>query len=416
MSLPRANLTASAVVLCFLVLMGCSREATESTADSVSEPPSTQTSGTDNSGATSEPSKIEVGDPAPEIRVAKWLKGEAIDAFEMGTIYVVEFWATWCGPCRDSMPHLSDLQARYSDIKFIGVTDEDDATVKDFLEKPFAEDSDKTWDDVVTYSLVQDDNDVMQQRFMWASGQQGIPTAFIVGPDGILEWIGHPLEIDRPLEALIAGTWDRVAERRAEEAKMELVTQLRQAQESAEWDTALEIIEDLATILPSENRSGLASLRFNLLLEAKRVDEAYQVLDTVTEENGQDANFLNGLAWGIATKVPAEYRDLDRALILAKKAATLTNDEHAPTLDTVARVLFERGELKEAVWWQQKAMEQAGDTAESYEVTLREYEDQLDELNRRIARDVKNDTDQSDSAGGDGDFEPDDPTTPAASD
>src|SRR5687767_13027650 len=79
---------------------------------------------------------IELGDPAPELQIAKWVKGEPVKEFEKGKVYVVEFWATWCGPCRTSIPHLTEMQKKYEDkVVFIGVSDEDAETVAPFVDK-----------------------------------------------------------------------------------------------------------------------------------------------------------------------------------------------------------------------------------------------------------------------------------------
>src|SRR5262245_25058443 len=62
-----------------------------------------------------EPPSLQVGDPAPTLKVTRWLQGDPVMKFEPGKVYVVEFWATWCGACIRQMPHVADLQARYKD-------------------------------------------------------------------------------------------------------------------------------------------------------------------------------------------------------------------------------------------------------------------------------------------------------------
>ena len=152
---------------------------------------------------------LNVGDSAPKLAVKSFVKGESISEFEPGKNYVVEFWATWCGPCRTSIPHLTDLQKKNSDVTFIGVSvwEQDQAKVKPFVEE---------MGDKMAYRVAVDavgDNEkgsdgAMAKTWMTAAGQNGIPTAFIVNKEGKIAWIGHPMSMDEPLAKITSGSWD----------------------------------------------------------------------------------------------------------------------------------------------------------------------------------------------------------------
>ena len=80
--------------------------------------------------------KLEVGHAAPGLDIEEWVKGSET-SITNGSVYVVEFWATWCAPCRKAIPHLTKLQDYYGDdeLKVIGVSTEELDTVKTFVKR-----------------------------------------------------------------------------------------------------------------------------------------------------------------------------------------------------------------------------------------------------------------------------------------
>jgi thiol-disulfide isomerase/thioredoxin len=59
------------------------------------------------------PEGVKIGDAPPAITVDEWIKGPPVTSFASGTVYLVEFWATWCGPCVKNIPHLTNLQREF---------------------------------------------------------------------------------------------------------------------------------------------------------------------------------------------------------------------------------------------------------------------------------------------------------------
>lgn len=149
-----------------------------------------------------------IGDKAKPLNISGWVKGATaeapVDVTDGKNVYVVEFWATWCGPCRTSIPHLTELQKKYKDkgVVFVGVSNETMEKVQ-----PFVEEQGEKMD----YIVALDKENLPNKDYMRAYGQNGIPCAFIINKKGQIVWAGHPMTMDKPLEEIVAGTYDLAA-------------------------------------------------------------------------------------------------------------------------------------------------------------------------------------------------------------
>lgn len=140
-----------------------------------------------------------IGEPAPALNIAEWVKGEPLpeDVSEREGVTVVEFWATWCPPCRESIPHLSQLQDKYAErgVAFVGISAESLGKVR-----PFVEDMGEK----MNYRVAVDQSRKTSNAYMGAFGVRGIPHAFVIGEKGHILWHGHPMaELELVLEQVM---------------------------------------------------------------------------------------------------------------------------------------------------------------------------------------------------------------------
>ncbi|MEQ9408471.1 MAG: redoxin domain-containing protein [Fuerstiella sp.] len=337
--------------------------------DSDTEAPETEASEKE----AGEEQVLKIGSPAPPIHAANFVKGEAVSEFTKDQVYVVEFWATWCGPCIQSMPHMAGLQTEYGDkVTFIGVSNEDESTVRNFLQKEQSEG--KTWDDVITYRMALDNEEgQINQNYMRAAKQRGIPTAFIVGADSRIEWIGHPMTMDEPLQQIVDGSYDREAAVKAFEAQRQaeaVQMKVRQFFNSGEFDKAVAAIDEALELTPDS--ASLLLMKAQALGAAGKNDESAKAFDAAVDKTWEDSRMLNAIAWQLATAIPDA--DMAVALKAALRASELTKNEDGSIMDTVARVYYEQGNFKEALAWQQKAVAALPDNAE-LKASLARYEE-----------------------------------------
>jgi thiol-disulfide isomerase/thioredoxin len=305
--------------------------------------------------AAAQPKTLSVGDKAPVLTVKEFVKGEPITGFEKGKVYVVEFWATWCGPCIASMPHLSEIQKEYKDkgVTVVGVTSEDRRNTLDKVKKMVADKG-----DTMGYTVAWDDGRKTYEAFMNAAQQNGIPTSFIVNRDGQIAYIGHPVRMDKTLEAVIAGKHDIKAaaasytKAKENEGKIEAAQQkIGEAIQAGDKAAAMKGFDEWEALAP-DDKEDIAGARFSVLMgQFKDTEGALAIAKANAAGAWKDnAQLQNKIAWTIVDpNGGVEKKDLALAEQCAKRAAELTKNKDAAILDTLARVHFVKGEVDKAI-------------------------------------------------------------------
>lgn len=118
-------------------------------------------------------SKLKVGDLAPEVRFKKIFKGQSIVTLDTNQFYIIECWATWCGPCRAAFPHLSALAKELEGkVRVIGV-DVNEKISSEAVQKFVDKQGDKMF-----YTVAADPDNTVYSNWLAAAGQNGIPFSF----------------------------------------------------------------------------------------------------------------------------------------------------------------------------------------------------------------------------------------------
>ncbi|HWB18996.1 MAG TPA: TlpA disulfide reductase family protein [Phycisphaerales bacterium] len=292
---------------------------------------------------------LKVGSPAPGLEIEKWVKGKETK-LEQGKVYVVEFWATWCKPCQQSIPHLTEIQDRYADkgLTVIGISDEEVGTIEPFV---------KAKGKQMEYTVAADRRKGTNRSWMEAAGKNGIPCAFIVDKAGKIAYIGHPLadEFEPTLVAVLSGRFDPAMQAAAQP----VLDAARSAAKVRSWRMAAKQYDEVLNKDPKLFATvGLERFQMTLV-DQKAKDEAYAYAKTqlIGKAFANDAEALTWLASKIATdpNIDAADRDMDVALAAAQRAQQITGEHSPEGLAAVAMVRFHRGELTQAIDLQKEA-------------------------------------------------------------
>jgi thiol-disulfide isomerase/thioredoxin len=322
--------------------------------------------------APDRPFELMVGDPAPPIRVSAFHKGAPIEAFQQGQVYLIDFWATWCVPCKEGFPHLTELQKKYGDkVRVVGVS----------VWEPRPEDVEpfvKEWGDKMAYTVASDrvegaaaideeersresvNKGLMSRSYMVASGwsEVGIPCVFIINGESRIAWIGSPegdtTRMDRILEEVVSGQHDLKAATAAYQKKMQAEVYARgekakaqEARKANDFAAAEKHWDNIIALGPDYVDAYIS--KYNLLLIHKKAPDEANVflsqnaakLDWVTIMN------MTAILADLGRDLKAEH--LKAGIDACQLALSKIGQEHTWPLMTMAAMHYRLGENDKAV-------------------------------------------------------------------
>jgi thiol-disulfide isomerase/thioredoxin len=321
------------------------------------------------------PYALMVGDLAPALEVNRFVKGEPFRDFQKGQVYVIEFWATWCIPCKESIPQLTELQKKHGEkVRILGISiwEPREEAVEPFV---------REWGERMNFSVAIDKveglsstEEAQRQResvkkgkmskaYMVDSGWDfvGIPAAFIVNQDGRIAWIGEPRELGQPLEEVISGKYD--LPRAASDYRKEMVREAfareerkkaRELLKAKDPDAALRRVDGLLKLDPPAQDDYIFKFEI-LLLHKSSPDEATRFMSAI----------LPKLDWVTTMNMTAILADLGRDLSPEAARAGIEGcqdslqkigQDHTWPLMTMAELYYRLGDTENALAMADRAL------------------------------------------------------------
>jgi thiol-disulfide isomerase/thioredoxin len=317
--------------------------------------------------------KLKVGSDAPNIDGLNLVQGSLADKPQ---VRVVEFWATWCGPCKASIPHINDMHKslRRRGLEVIGVSDEKPETVANFL---------RLQGDRMSYVVAIDPEKKVAERFMQAAGKAGIPCAFVIGPTGKIAFIGHPMdeEFERAVRLSLDGRYDPAITRKAEP----ILAAARRAVGVRNFAEAYRRFDEAIALSPVVMYDAAAERYRTILVDEKNEDAARTYARRMLGMYEKDAPALRDLALMLASDASLPSSDVETAQMASAKLTEIAQSGDPDAFKVAAAVAYAKGDFQAASELQRKAWRIAPPEAKAeYKSTLDAYDSAVKQ-NKRVA-------------------------------
>jgi thiol-disulfide isomerase/thioredoxin len=302
---------------------------------------------------------VVVGDKAPALSIREWVRGDAVDIIKNPEkkLHLVEIWATWCPPCKASIPLLTNYQKKFSkDLVIIGITDPDPYQNSPTQIRQFV----KSQGTKMDYHVAMDDSSKTAQAYMDTGEAAGIPHAVLVGRDGKVAWQGSPLDpaMEQVISGIIDGTYDVATAAKKAQVQKEIQKRFHRIDMAFQLQKMDDVWAGLIDIMKLDpaNDMGLQLLASMYVNEADRHDSYRKWV-----RSHIDANRDNPLAMATLTLTLCRIDEYDLktpelAMEAAKAAYKVTGGKERYTAEIYARTFYQIGAIDRAIELQQEAV------------------------------------------------------------
>ena len=285
---------------------------------------------------------LHVGDAPPALTADQWLQGAEVKSFEKGKIYVVEFWATWCGPCIVMMPHMAEMQHEFKDrgVTFIGYSKKDQNNTLEKVEAFVKRRGPK-----LGYTFCFGEEKDVYDSWMGAAGQNGIPCCFVVDRETKIAYIGHPMYLDLVLPKVVEGKYSPDDAKAVDAAEKDTDAVFEAL--SGKPEDALKALANFEKKYPSMDKVPyFVAPRLMNTLKSKKYDDALILAKNLVARGRKTSDesllgTVTAVLSGPETKGQKGLRDL--AVTAADEALALAGEKDLRALMGVAQASFAAG-------------------------------------------------------------------------
>jgi thiol-disulfide isomerase/thioredoxin len=244
-----------------------------------------------------------VGSFPPDLVVKRTINSPAgkgpvkLESF-LGKVVLIDFWATWCGPCKAAIPHVRELHEKYASqgLVVIGHTDESSQGLEEFVKSA-----------PIPYLITIGD----EIGKSW--GVKGIPHVFVLDPDGKIAWRGHPGDLQEKtltdLLTRVKPSWPPVP-RFLKPSPDSKVAALEQQASAGKVGSAVKSLAKLTSDAAKTSNDHIAAWKTEQ--------------DTALDKLATDGDVYG--AWQLADALAEAYKGSDDAKAYQERAGNLKKD------------------------------------------------------------------------------------------